>query len=191
MELEVSAEPAGSSIRLHCLFHNSGPDRVYVLHVTMNTGVPELWIHHHGGRSAVIELGLRTLNASDVPLGMSVSGLSRSAGEPVQPGATFELERDLPIPLVVSQAFTHPAHSAARYTAEVDTLIVRCFYAAPPTGWEEQLRSGLAGFWDRIRGCRPRPTSAIRGYDLLGIPSQMVETSVALPQPVALMGLRA
>jgi hypothetical protein len=190
MKLEVSYALAADELRLRCSLHNPTPHRIYVLHLSMNTGEPELWIRRESSRIVAVDLGLSTTPPSSVPVGMCVYWPSRSAGEPVEPGATLALERPLELPLVESLATAQPADSPDRETTEVDTLIVRCFYAAPPVGWEKPARSGLAGVWDGILGRDPRPPRAVQGYDLREIASETVQASVTLSRPVPLIGLR-
>ncbi len=113
---------------------------------------------------------------------------SRSAGDPVAPGATLRLETRLPLPLAehnVLRPFGGPNRGGPIFEETVSRLLLVFPYAVPPPSWRPPARPGLRGVWDRLSQPGRRPTPAPNGgFDVYGTETRVVTTPITLPRPL-------
>ena len=141
---QVSARVDTARLTLACALRNRGGATIYLLHLSMYGGEPELYVRHLGDGAAEISFGLNPVLASDLPPEMTVTWLARSAGEPIAPGTTLHLEETLPVPLREPDLLLAWQGRPAPIAEAVSRLNLVFHYAEAPA--KPPLRAPRRGF---------------------------------------------
>lgn len=161
--------------------HNEGSSRVYLLHRSMSDGAPQVYVMFGGAGFADVSFGLAPLELGDLPPGQHVTWRPRSAGDPIEPGASLALHARLPLPLRDPDLLTDAEPVPVATTVSRIRVILRYALApvAPPP------RTGLGRLWFRFMGRPAQPPRAPQGgFDLLGAEVAALERAIDLPEPV-------